>query len=156
MNDSFFIQMKSAFRYSICNIAAPTSLIQTVARTESASWAIPLVFSYQAIFVKNPTGVVNYMAYLEPMTNLSWIGVAVFLIIIPPFLYVVFAFNPNPNDNVSLAESYGAVFVAILMLGSPNDPKNVSTRIIFLWYVQANKYRIYILKTFWCKTYSRL
>ena len=139
MHDSFFVQMKRGFWCSIYNIAAPTSLIQTVARTESASWAIPLVFSYQAIFVKNPTGVVNYMAYLEPMTNLSWIGVAVFLIIIPPFLYVVFAFNPNPNDNVSLAESYGAVFVAILMLGSPNDPKNVSTRIIFLWYVQANK-----------------
>ena len=111
---------------------APTSLIQTVARTESASWAIPLVFSYQAIFVKNPTGVVNYAAYLEPMTYLAWAMVGVFLIMVPPFLYVVFAFNPNPHDNVSLAESYAAVFVAMIMLGSPNDPKNMSTRIIFL------------------------
>ena len=127
-----------------------------MARTVAASWSIPLVFSYQAVFIKNPAGVYNYQAYLEPMTYLGWGMVVVFLILIPPCLYFVFAFNPNPHDNVSLAESYGAVFVAIIMLGSPNDPKNVSTRIIFLWYVQANKYRIYILKTFWCKTYSRL
>lgn len=113
-------------------ITAATSLIQTVARTESASWSIPLVFSYQAIFVKNPTGVVNYAAYLEPMTYLAWGMVVVFLIVVPPCLYLVFALNPNPHDNVSLAESYGAVCVAMMMLGSPNDPKNVSTRIIFL------------------------
>ena len=71
---------------------------------------------------------------MEPMTNIAWIATAIFLIIIPPCLYLVFALNPNPHDNVSLAESYGAVFVAMIMLGSPNDPKNVSTRIIFVRY----------------------
>ena len=76
-------------------------------------------------------------AYLEPMTWLAWGAALAFLIVIPPCLYLVFALNPNPHDNVSLAESYGAVFVAMIMLGSPNDPKNVSTRIIFLWYVQV-------------------
>jgi len=111
---------------------AATSLIITLPRVIDADWTTPLVYGYIAIFVKNPAGVVNYQAYLEPMTYLAWGMVVVFLIVIPPFLYIVFALNPNPHDNMSLAQSYGAVFVAMILLGSPNDPKNVSTRIIFL------------------------
>ena len=113
-------------------ISAATSLIITLPRVIDADWTTPLVYGYIAIFVKNPAGVVNFQAYLEPVTFLAWGMIVVFLIVIPPFLYIVFALNPNPHDNMSLAQSYGAVFVAMILLGSPNDPKNVSTRIIFL------------------------
>ena len=113
-------------------VSAATSLIITLPRVIDADWTTPLVYGYIAIFVKNPAGVVNFQAYLEPVTFLAWGMIVVFLIVIPPFLYIVFALNPNPHDNMSLAQSYGAVFVAMILLGSPNDPKNVSTRIIFL------------------------
>ena len=90
------------------------------------------VLGVSGYFCQNPAGVTNYQAYLEPMTYLTWGMVVVFLIAIPPFFYVVFALNPNPHDNMSLAQSYGAVFMALLFVGSPNNPKNISTRIIFL------------------------
>ena len=125
--------MKTSIYNNLYLITAATSLIQSVSRTQAASWPVPLVFSYQAIFIKNPANVYNYAAYLEPMLHLTWVIVIVFLIFIPPCLYWVFAYNQNPCDHISLAESYGAVFVAMLNLGSPHDPKNVSTRIIFLW-----------------------
>ena len=125
--------MKTSIYNNLYFITAATSLIQSVSRTQAASWPVPLVFSYQAIFIKNPANIYNYAAYLEPMLHLTWIIVIVFLIFVPPCLYLVFAYNPNPSDNISLAESYVAVFLAIIMLGSPHHPKNVSTRIIFLW-----------------------
>ena len=111
---------------------APTSLIQTVARTESASWAIPLVFSYQAIFIKNPVNVYNYESYVEPMAYLSWGIVIIFLLFTPPFLYFGFSYNPNPLDKMSLAESFAAVFITMTMMGAPYNPKNISARIVFL------------------------
>ena len=119
-------------KYYVLCILAATSLIITLPRIIDADWTTPLVYGYLAIFVKNPAGVTNYQAYLEPMTYLAWGMVVIFLIVIPPFLYIVFALNPNPHDNMSLAQSYGAVFMALLFVGSPNNPKNVSTRIIFL------------------------
>ena len=117
--------------HALC-ISAAASLIITLPRIIDADWSTPLGYGYLAIFVKNPASVVNYQVYLEPMTYLAWGMVVVFLIVIPPFLYIVFVLNPNPHDNMSLAQSYGVVFVAMISLGSPDDPKNVSTRIIFL------------------------
>ena len=93
------------------------------------------MFSYQAIFIKNPTNVYNYVAYLEPMAYLSWVIVVVFLIFTPPFLYLVFRYNPNDHDSVSLAESYSAVLVTVSMMGAPYFPTNISARTIFLRYV---------------------
>ena len=93
-----------------------------------------MVFSYQAIFIKNPANVYNYEAYVEPMTYMSWILVVLFLMLTPPFLYFAFTYNPNPLDKMSVAESFGAVFVTISMMGAPYNPKNISARIIFLRY----------------------
>ena len=71
-------------------ISAATSLIITLPRIIDADWTTPLGYGYLAIFVKNPAGVVNYQVYLEPMTYLAWGMVVVFLIVIPPFLYISF------------------------------------------------------------------
>ena len=126
-------------------ITAAASLIQTGARTESASWTIPLVFSHSSIFIKNPTNVFNYESYVEPMAYLSWGFVVVFLLFTPPFLYFGFSYNPNPEDKMSLAESFAAVFMTITMMGAPFHPKNISARIVLLRYI--NIIEIF-LKTF--------
>ena len=115
-------------------LSAATSLIQTVARQETTSWTIPLVFSYQAIFIKNPANVYNYESYVEPMAYMSWGVVIIFLLFTPPFLYFGFSYNPNPLDKMSLAESFAAVFITMTMMGAPYNPKNISARIVFLRY----------------------
>ena len=112
-------------------------MIQTVARSKPTSWTVPLVFSYQAIFIKNPANVYNYESYVEPMAYLSWGVVVIFLLFTPPFLYFGFSYNPNPLDRMSFAESFAAVFVMITMMGAPYNPKNISARIVFIRYAQC-------------------
>ena len=109
-------------------------MIQTVARSKPTSWTVPLVFSYQAIFIKNPANVYNYESYVEPMAYLSWGVVVIFLLFTPPFLYFGFSYNPNPLDRMSFAESFAAVFVMITMMGAPYNPNNISARIAFIRY----------------------
>ena len=121
-------------------LSAATSLIQTVARQETTSWTIPLVFSYQAIFIKNPANVYNYESYVEPMAYMSWGVVIIFLLFTPPFLYFGFSYNPNPLDKMSLAESFAAVFVTITMMGAPYNPRNISARIVLLRYISIILY----------------
>ena len=113
--------------------SAATSLIQTTEREADTDWTLPLVFSYQSIFIKNPTSVYNYTAYLEPLTYLSWGIIFLFLIMIPVPLYLVAAYS-REKDSLSIGESFGAVYVALLLLGSLNDPGQMSTRIVFFRY----------------------
>ena len=135
-------------------ITAAASLIQTGARTESASWTIPLVFSHSSIFIKNPTNVFNYESYVEPMAYLSWGFVVVFLLFTPPFLYFCFSYNPNPQDNISLAESFAAVFVTITMMGAPYKPKNISARIVFLRWMNINNDSFNCFTNLWILAFS--
>ena len=110
---------------------APTPLIHTVERGLATDWTIPLVFSHLSVFIKNPTNVYNYTAYLEPLTYLSWAIIVVFLFAIPPVLFCVSKFSEE-IQGMKLGESYGAVYVALLLLGSSHDPVRYSTRIAFV------------------------
>ena len=120
---------------------APTSLIQTVERELSTDWTIPLVFSYQSIFIKNPTSVYNYTAYLEPMTYLSWAMVAVFLLLMPIPLYYVARYSKDSN-RFPIGQAFGSVYVNLLLLGSPNDPNKVHK-------LRGQKYPKCIWKSSW-------
>ena len=71
------------------------------------------------------------------MAYLSWGFVVVFLLFTPPFLYFGFSYNPNPEDKMSLAESFAAVFMTITMMGAPYHPKNISARIALLRYINT-------------------
>ena len=68
------------------------------------------------------------------MAYLSWGAVGIFLLLTPPFLYFGFSYNTNPLDKMSFAESFGAVFVTITMMGAPYNPNNISARIAFIRY----------------------
>ena len=121
-------------------VSAATALIQTASRAESADFSIPLTFAYAAIFIKNPVGDYNYESYVEPMAYLSWGLLIVFLFLTPPFLYFGFSYNPNPEDKMSLAESFAAVFMTITMMGAPFHPENISARIVLLRYINMKYY----------------
>ena len=45
------------------------------------SFAQPITQIYHSLFIKNPSGALNYKAYIEPMHYLAWISVILFLFI---------------------------------------------------------------------------
>ena len=119
---------------SFSSISAATSLIQTVERELSTDWTIPLVFSYQSIFIKNPTNVYNYTAYLEPLKYLSWGIIFLFLIISPVFIYFIWK-HADEKEPLSMGASYAIVFVSLILLDTPPRPGTLSTRTVFYWLV---------------------
>ena len=113
------------------SILAPTSLIQTVERQIATDWTIPLLFSYQGVFIKNPTSVYNYIAYIEPMTNLSWMLTIFFLFFMPIWLSLI-SDQSKDDEKFDIKSSFGATYAALLLLGSRNEPISISSRIIFV------------------------
>lgn len=63
--------------------------------------------------------------------------VVVFLALIPICLYLV-AKHSHDENVMSLGGAFAAVFVALILLGSPNDPNKYSTRILFLSIIVAS------------------
>ena len=51
------------------------------------TFAQPITQIYHSLFIKNPTGTFNYVAYIEPLQYMSWIGIGLFVILTPPFMY---------------------------------------------------------------------
>ena len=99
-------------------------------RSQVASFTIPLVFSYQSVFIKNPSNVYNYTAYLEPLTIWSWIVILIFLCVAPIALYGIS--KMSEQEEFSILTSFEAVYVALILLGSPKDPNPIPTRLVFL------------------------
>ena len=109
---------------------ATTSLFQTRAREQSASFSLPLEYGFQSVFIKNPANVYNYTAYLEPLTNMSWICILVFLFLLPVLVYAV-AKSTNDSSSISLGVSFETVYIALILMGSPFNPSKLSTRVVF-------------------------
>ena len=65
-----------------------TDFTVTRARSKVMSFAQPITQIYHSLFIKNPSGALNYMAYIEPMHYLAWISVIIFCLCTPPFLYM--------------------------------------------------------------------
>ena len=69
------------------DIAAATFAI-SLERSTVMTFATPVMEVYFSLFVKNPADVFNFMAYIEPMHWLAWIGMLVCLASVPPLLYL--------------------------------------------------------------------
>ena len=70
------------------SIAAVTDFTITMERSEVITFAQPITQIFHSIFIKNPSGSLNYMAYVEPLRYSSWILVAIFCLVTPTFLYI--------------------------------------------------------------------
>ena len=53
------------------------------------SFGYPIATLHQSLFIKNPAGAVNFMAYLEPFTFASWSIVVVFCLLTSTILFCV-------------------------------------------------------------------
>ena len=113
------------------SITAPTSLIHTVERDNAVDFTSPLVFSHKGIFIKNPTNLKNWTAYLDPLTCLSWAMIGVFFLLTPFCLYKI-SIKSREEKKLSILQCFESIFVAFLQLESPIRPNKMSTRIIFL------------------------
>jgi ionotropic kainate glutamate receptor 5 len=65
---------------------AATSFTITHERSAVITFATPLTQVYYSLFIKNPADTFNYMAYIEPMHWLSWIGILILIFFAPPLL----------------------------------------------------------------------
>ena len=72
---------------------APCSFAITSARTQVVDFLPVLSEVYQSIFLKNPNDGINWIAYLQPFTPTCWIGVIIFLIVVPPMMAIVLYFG---------------------------------------------------------------
>ena len=67
--------------------SAITDFTVTMERSAVMTFAQPITQIYHSLFIKNPTGTFNYVAYIEPLQYMSWIGIGLFVILTPPFMY---------------------------------------------------------------------
>ena len=78
------IKRKSSFDYCF---KAITDFTITMERSAVMTFAQPIVIYYHSLFIKNPTGTFNYMAYIEPLHYMAWVGIALFVLLTPPFMH---------------------------------------------------------------------
>ena len=67
---------------------AATDFTVTRARSDVITFAQPITQIYHSLFIQNPSGTFNYMAYIEPLHYLSWVFVGVFCIVTPPAIFL--------------------------------------------------------------------
>ena len=65
----------------------------TQARSTVITFCQPITQIYHSLFIKNPSGTFNYMAFIEPMHYLAWIAVILLCLSAPPFLYLTTRYN---------------------------------------------------------------
>ena len=52
------------------------------------TFAQPITQIYHSLFIKNPVGTFNYVAYIEPLHYLAWVGIGLWVLFVPPFLFM--------------------------------------------------------------------
>ena len=60
----------------------------TQARSEVVSFAHPMGKLHCSLFIQNPSGSLNYMAYIEPMNYMTWLSVGLCCILTPFILFL--------------------------------------------------------------------
>ena len=67
---------------------AATDFTVTRARSDVITFAQPITQIYHSLFIQNPSGTFNYMAYIEPLHYLAWVFLGIFCLVTPPFMFL--------------------------------------------------------------------
>ena len=78
---------------------AATDFTVTEERSIVMTFATPITQIYHSLFIKNPTETFNYMAYIEPMHWLTWVGLLVLITTVPPLLFLTAKYVPKYPKN---------------------------------------------------------
>ena len=79
-----------------------TDFTITKARSEVVTFAHPIGQFYWSLFIQNPSGAFNYMAYIKPLSYKTWLCVGLFCILTP---FILFLGNQYVSIS-SLIDSY--------------------------------------------------
>ena len=65
---------------------APSDLTINKARSTVVDFLPTLAESYQQIFLSNPADALHWSAYVEPFTPICWVGILIFVVVVPPII----------------------------------------------------------------------
>ena len=74
---------------------APADLTVTRARSTAVDFLPSMMGSYEQLFIKNPADGLVLNAYAQPLTIFSWIGVLLYIVLIPPVLAAIVIYSKN-------------------------------------------------------------
>lgn len=75
---------------------APTDFTITKGRSTVVDYLPSLSESYNHLFLKNPADALNWGAYITPLTHHCWLGIALFIVIVPPIIAGVLYYGKYP------------------------------------------------------------
>lgn len=73
--------------------AAPACFAFTNARSEVVAFLPAFGEMYSYLFLKNPADSLHWKAYVEPFTALCWIGIGLFVVIVPPIIAATMSYG---------------------------------------------------------------
>ena len=112
---------------------AITAFAVSRARATVVDFSETITESYSALFIKNPAGTFNYLAFAEPLKYMSWLFVGLFCFLAPPFLFITTRFGNEPmKDEFTWAKSQTFVLSSLTLRGWSVTPDNVSSRCVFI------------------------
>lgn len=98
----------------------------------------------EEMFLRNPIDSLSLFAYLQPFTQLSWVSVVLFAILIPPILTgMVLWGNDDCKKELRLSDCYWFVAETLLLRSNTAMPTTYSNRISFV-FVLFGSFMIYI------------
>ena len=112
---------------------AATDFTVTRARSDVITFAQPITQIYHSLFIQNPSGTFNYMAYIEPMKNMAWLMIAVFCLFAPLVLFFTTRLGNNEPTKHEFTWGKSQVFVlsALTMRGWSDTPNQLASRCAF-------------------------
>ena len=111
-----------------------TDFTVTRARSDVITFAQPITQIYHSLFIQNPSGTFNYMAFIEPMNSMSWLFVGVFCIFAPIGLFLTTRFGRNEPKKSEFTWGKSQIFVlsALTMRGWSDTPNQLASRCAFI------------------------
>ena len=113
---------------------AVTDFTITMERSPYMTFSEPIQTYYHTLFIKNPSETFNYLAYVEPMSYLSWTCLASFCLLVPPLLCLITSLGIKDDNfkEFSFVKCYIFVLSAVTMKGWNVKPTKNSGQLAFL------------------------
>ena len=74
---------------------AVADLTVTNSRSTAVDFLPSMMGSHEQLFLRNPADGLVLNAYAQPLTIIAWIGIALFIIIIPPILAAIVLYSKS-------------------------------------------------------------
>ena len=105
----------------------------STARARVVDFSETINEDYSTLFIKNPSGTFNFMAFVEPLKYMAWLFVGLFCVLapIPLFITARFGFEPLKHE-FTLGKSLVFALSSVTMSGWKVTPDKYSSRCAFI------------------------